>query len=319
MEDDSIRNRPDDSRHDQPRVDPPSNETVSQDVIIKDLIQRMGKMEKQMSELKEENRRLSLHGFGFLRGSDMNIAAADQQPLVEEATEEVGRLSTQSLPQSFVAAIRASLSASEHERERREPEQTTTASERRWKGLRHCYENSLGQDFSRTRDLVFLHPEEVGQRDYNTDELHKIQFRPFPSRLFVTNYMLEWNTVWLRTRHTDHHYHHSSFIQVRDAFKADAITNNPAGAKYALTELLNMCYGMNESDYYSFACTIASAFSEKGSNTEFEKDLLMHDERKEAISKHREELCRRDPLMLKCKIEIKLLIEEQKRDRKSVV
>ena len=37
-----------------------------------------------------------------------------------------------------------------------------------------------------------------------------------------------------------------------------------------------MCYGMKESDYYSFACTLASAFSNEAANTEFEKSLLLH-------------------------------------------
>ena len=86
---------------------------------------------------------------------------------------------------------------------------------------------------------------------------------------------MEWNTVWLRTRHTDHHAHKSSFIQVRDALKADEISHNHIAAKYALTELLNMCYGMRESDYYSFACTLASAFSKKAQNSEFEDTLLL--------------------------------------------
>lgn len=44
-----------------------------------------------------------------------------------------------------------------------------------------------------------------------------------------------------------------------------------------------MCYGMHESDYYSFACTLASAFSCQAANTEFEKGLLIHEARKPEI------------------------------------
>ena len=63
-------------------------------------------------------------------------------------------------------------------------------------------------------------------------------------------FLTQWNTVWLRTRHTDHHASKSSFNAVRDVVKADIITKNPPAAKYALTEMLNMCYTMDESSYY---------------------------------------------------------------------
>jgi hypothetical protein len=41
------------------------------------------------------------------------------------------------------------------------------------------------------RALVFLHPEEVGERDYTKEELRRVQLRPFPSRFYITNIPLE--------------------------------------------------------------------------------------------------------------------------------
>ncbi|CAB9503464.1 expressed unknown protein [Seminavis robusta] len=179
-----------------------------------------------------------------------------------------------------------------------EPKRVPRPSEKRWKLLQNAFvatnralavdedevgtgsessNNSKRKGLSKKSSLVFMHPEDVKEmRAYTPEELENVKRRPFPSRFFITNIQVAWNTVWLRTRHTDHHAHKSSFIQIRDAFKADAITNNPTGAKYALTELLNMCYGMEESEYYSFACTVASAFSIDASNTEFESSLLLH-------------------------------------------
>ena len=154
-------------------------------------------------------------------------------------------------------------------------------------------------------------------RKYTPAELARVQYRPFPSRLFITNIQVEWNTVWLRTRHTDHHAHTSSFIQVRDALKADEISNNPIAAKYALTELLNMCYGMKESDYYSFACTLASAFSREAENTEFEDKLLLlaegeEDEtRKANFANLKESLLRVDPAISDKRIQQTILQERQ--------
>jgi len=108
------------------------------------------------------------------------------------------------------------------EDEKRDSKQSKTRlkSRKRWKGYHEALKgNSSLKDFTNKSSLVFLHPEEVGERFYTKKELAKIQYRPFPSRLFITNVQFEWNTVWLRTRHTDHHCHKSSFIQVRDAFK----------------------------------------------------------------------------------------------------
>jgi hypothetical protein len=48
-----------------------------------------------------------------------------------------------------------------------------------------------------------------------------------------------------------------------------------------------MCYGMNESDFYSFACTVASAFSNGAEKATFESDLLFHPSRLAQIEKEK--------------------------------
>ena len=77
-----------------------------------------------------------------------------------------------------------------------------------------------------------------------------------------------------------------------------------------------MCYGMNESDYYSFACTLASAFSCGASNTEFEKSLLLHKVRKEVIVRQeREAGIIFDTNLAGTHRHLELLKKEQKRAR----
>jgi len=135
-----------------------------------------------------------------------------------------------------------------------ESEASTRQMSRKYSKLQASYSDTCQlnlDDFSKQTSLVFLHPEDVrAGRDYSDEELERVALRRYPSRIFITNVQIEWNTVWLRTRHTDHHSHRTTFVQVRDAIKADFITNNPLGAKYSLTELFNMCYGMEKSNYY---------------------------------------------------------------------
>ncbi|CAB9512520.1 expressed unknown protein [Seminavis robusta] len=185
-------------------------------------------------------------------------------------------------------------------------------SEQRWKD----YRTAMKDTFSAEDSSVFMHPELVKRRiPYTQEELEKVKGRPFTTRIFITNVQVEWNTVWLRTLHSDHQAHRSSFIQVRDAFKADAITNNPPAAKYALTELLNMCYGMDESDYYSFACTLASAFSLGAINTHFEKNLLEHEVRQPKLKKLGATILLEYPQLNAAERERKLLDMQQERAR----
>ncbi|CAB9501247.1 expressed unknown protein [Seminavis robusta] len=165
--------------------------------------------------------------------------------------------------------------------------------------------------------LVLLRPEEM--REYTDEELKQVQLRPFPSRLFITEDKMEWDTGGLRTRHTDDHAHTSSFTQLRDAFKADAITKNTTAAKYALTELLDMCMGMEESEYYSFACTLASAFSEEATNTEFEESLLMHEARMNALEEARQTIKMTQPQLTRHEREGSLLRHQRERARNRFV
>lgn len=60
---------------------------------------------------------------------------------------------------------------------------------RRWSKYQDCLHEQYEHDFSHRFSLIFLHPGET--RDYTAEEIHKIKYRPFPSRLFLTNVQLE--------------------------------------------------------------------------------------------------------------------------------
>lgn len=60
----------------------------------------------------------------------------------------------------------------------------------------HLQFNNAAAAMSRANNnLVFLHPEEVGKRNYTKEELDKIGCRPFPTRIYVTNVQLEVSTA----------------------------------------------------------------------------------------------------------------------------
>jgi hypothetical protein len=292
--------------------------------LLHRLFQKIEKLEDRVHELEAENKRLSSSfEFSFLDGSERDLIKDLAETSLSNLSLPHGIERSHSLPTHVMAALTSSLLASTKPQQKKETKEITiqSAAQKRWGLLEKVYEESSCLAASRKKDLVFLHPEEVGKRNYSVNELCRVGIRPFPSRLFITNVQLEWNTVWLRTRHTDHHVHNSSFIQVRDAFKADAITSNPPGAKYALTELLNMCYGMKDSDYHSFACTLASAFSNQAANTEFEKSLLLHPARMEQIDQLcREESIRSQSSMARSRdfLELEVLRKEQERSRKKL-
>mmetsp|Transcript_20925 Transcript_20925/g.31538 ORF Transcript_20925/g.31538 Transcript_20925/m.31538 type:complete len:767 (-) Transcript_20925:66-2366(-) len=204
-----------------------------------------------------------------------------------------------------------------------ESEASTRQMSRKYSKLQASYSDTCQlnlDDFSKQTSLVFLHPEDVrAGRDYSDEELERVALRRYPSRIFITNVQIEWNTVWLRTRHTDHHSHRTTFVQVRDAIKADFITNNPLGAKYSLTELFNMCYGMEKSNYYSFACTLASAFSEGARNTEFSRCMLEHHEQKQELERMHEETKAENPQMTTKELQVKVLKEQQLKLKKRLL
>ena len=87
-------------------------------------------------------------------------------------------------------------------------------------------------------------------------------------------YDIKWfpgDTFFLRTRHTDNHANKTEFNFVRDYLKSAYSTKNYTSAKAALTRILTICLDTSESDYCTFATTIASGLSGMGANTSFEK------------------------------------------------
>ena len=77
--------------------------------------------------------------------------------------------------------------------------------------------------------------------------------------------------VFLRTHHSDNHPHASGVYNfVRDILKSSMHKNTFTASKATLTRLLNIALDMPESDYRTFAITMASGLSCYGSNTSFE-------------------------------------------------
>jgi len=115
---------------------------------------------------------------------------------------------------------------------------------------------------------IFLHPGDL--RSYTDDELACLNDRDFETRLFITGTQCGGDCSFLRSHHTDNVGHSSNFNYVRDYIKAFHVVKNWTCAKSVLTTLLTMCFQLDESDYYSFAITIASGLSENAKNTDFE-------------------------------------------------
>ena len=92
-----------------------------------------------------------------------------------------------------------------------------------------------------------------------------------PQRLSLNVTFLTQTKVFLRTHHSDNHPHESGVYNfVRDMLKASKHKNTHTAAKSTLTRLLNIALDMPESDYRTFAITMASGLSCYGSNTSFE-------------------------------------------------
>jgi hypothetical protein len=139
---------------------------------------------------------------------------------------------------------------------------------------------------------VFLHPKDVGNRDYTDDELQNVRSRDFQSRLFISNTNIKGQTAALRTRFSDNHAHTSHFNVVRDIIKTFHSTKNFTSAKTHCTELLSkfLQYKPDSqasiSKYYTFAVSVASSLSNFGEGTSFEHDIAMvKDSRDEDIAR----------------------------------
>lgn len=135
-------------------------------------------------------------------------------------------------------------------------------------------EETITKDCQDGQDPLFLHPQDVGCRDYTDDEMKSLMQRDFHTRLFLSASNFQGNTVAMRTRFSDNHSHKSHLNIIRDLLKATHATNNFTAAKTNLTELLSMCLQTNTpasiSKYYSFAMTMASALSDYADKTSFE-------------------------------------------------
>jgi hypothetical protein len=140
------------------------------------------------------------------------------------------------------------------------------------------------------QQVVLLHANDVGKRDYSAEELASVKKRDFESRLLITGINIEGLTVRLRTHHTDDHKFTSYLNYVRDYFKAAHATKNNTAAKATLTDLLTIFFTCDRSSYYSFALTLASALSNQGENTSFEIDDSMVKNKKQ-MAQARKEFC----------------------------
>jgi len=151
-------------------------------------------------------------------------------------------------------------------------------------------EEIMARDCNDDQPPLFLHPEDVGKRDYDDEELDNLRLRDFQTRLFISNANIEGKTTMLRTRFSDNHEYSSHFNVLRDLVKAFHATNNFTAAKTNCTELLSRCLQYKPdsqasiSKYYTFAVTVASGLSNFAENTSFEhNDSMVKDNQDEEI------------------------------------
>jgi len=125
--------------------------------------------------------------------------------------------------------------------------------------------------------------------DYTEEILEKLSRRPFQSRLYISSSLTKtvsdtndgvYEGGFLRTRFSDRAAHQSNLSTIRDYIWAlysteEAQTKDSVAAKLAVSHLCLGSFKMDESEYYSFASTLASALSEQATNTVFQpKDFL---------------------------------------------
>jgi hypothetical protein len=117
--------------------------------------------------------------------------------------------------------------------------------------------------------LIFLHPHE--DRDEYTDkEVKCLADRDFQTRLLMTSFVMQNNSVWVRNHHSDNVTSTSNFAYIRDLFKATFTTTNPTAAKATLTSELTKWFQLERDEYYTYATTLASGLSDEAENTDFE-------------------------------------------------
>jgi len=125
--------------------------------------------------------------------------------------------------------------------------------------------------------------------DYTEEILEKLSRRPFQSRLYISSSLTKtvsdtndgvYEGGFLRTRFSDRAAHQSDLSTIRDYIWAlysreEARTKDAVAAKLAISHLCLGSFKMDESEYYSFASTLASALSEQATNTVFQpKEFL---------------------------------------------
>ncbi len=136
--------------------------------------------------------------------------------------------------------------------------------------LRDCHEQT---------DFIFFHPHEYGitatspaEREYTEEEALALEKRDFETRIFISAFVFGGRSAFIRTHFTDNHKNNCITLNiVRDYIKATHGTKNFTAAKSSLSELLTMCMECSESEYYSFALTMASGLSNVARNTSFQR------------------------------------------------
>ena len=163
------------------------------------LVRRLDKLQSKVDSLQRENKRLSSATFDFLNGSAMNNDLSNMGDNSDRSSIEnsrrgentnnttIGLRSLQSLPVRLQSNGSSSSQPSPTKQQPSDPEKDVV--EKRWSKYQECLHEQYEHDFSRRSSLIFLHPGVT--RDYTSEELKKIHYRPFPSRLFITNVQLE--------------------------------------------------------------------------------------------------------------------------------
>jgi len=106
-----------------------------------------------------------------------------------------------------------------------------------------------------------------------------IQQKDFKTRLFISSFIIENMSVWIRThysdcsnvsRYQDDDNGDSVFQHVKECFEASYTNKDHMVAKAALTKLLGKVYEFDNKEYYAFATILASGLSQKGSHVSFQ-------------------------------------------------
>ena len=124
------------------------------------------------------------------------------------------------------------------------------------------------------------------EETYNLADQKVLDKRDFRTRIFFSDYTINGNNAWIRTRHTDvGERPHIDYV--REYYEASFDAENHTAAKATLAGIMDCIFNMDNPEYYNFATIMASGLSQDASYVAFEGTTNAKDKYRDMMSKRR--------------------------------